>query len=138
AAAASEALHREAHLEQTKIDLWTLFDGRGFPRTLVSACLRMWGAKAAQRVRQNPFSLLVDGLPGCGFKRTDRLYLDLGYDPTALKRQLLAGWDAIRNDSDGSTWASQGIAVRSVRQAAPSCPKPEEAIVLGLRSGWLA
>jgi exodeoxyribonuclease V alpha subunit len=135
---ASIALQREAGLERTKIDLWSLFDGRGFPRTLLRACIMRWGAKAAEVVRRNPYRLLVESMPGCGFKRTDKLYLDLGYDPLALKRQMLAAWHALHEAREGNTWMSRGIAVRAVREVAAAAPRPDQAITFGLRAGWLA
>jgi RecD/TraA family predicted helicase len=135
---ASDALRREAGLERTRIDLWGLFDGRGFPRTLQRLCILQWGAKAAEAVRRNPFRLLVEQFPGCGFKRCDRLYLDLGYDPLALKRQTLAAWNALYEDREGNTWMSRGVAARAVREVASAAPRPDEAIALGIRAGWLA
>ena len=104
ATAASEQLERLAAYEGTTIDLHSLFHGRGLGSTCISACLDAWGIAAAEKVRRNPFSLLIRKMPRAGFATTDRLYLDLGGRPDALKRQALAGWHALREGSDGSTW----------------------------------
>jgi exodeoxyribonuclease V alpha subunit len=136
---ASEALAAAAALERTKIDLFTLFAGHGFPGRLIQACIDEWGARAAATVRRDPFTLLVNELPGCGFKRTDRLYIDLGFPPDRLKRQTLCCWHALREDTAGHTWLRKGAAVEAVeRLCAGKGVNPERAIELGLRSGWLA
>jgi exodeoxyribonuclease V alpha subunit len=74
---------REAHEE-----LWKLLraGGGGFYGATVKQLLRMWGRSAPDRVRRDPFRLLVKKLPGCGFLRCDRLYLALEHPPDALKR----------------------------------------------------
>jgi exodeoxyribonuclease V alpha subunit len=136
---ASEALAAAAALERTKIDLFTLFAGRGFPGRLIQACIDEWGARAAATVRRDPFTLLTGGLPGCGFTRCDRLYLDLGARPDRLKRQTLCAWNALREDDRGNTWVRKGAAVEAIqRRCAGAAIDPDRAITLGLRSGWLA
>jgi exodeoxyribonuclease V alpha subunit len=139
ALAAAADLQRVADLQRTKIDLFGLFDRRGFPRTLIEACIRMWGARAADMVRKNPWLLLTRELPGCGFKRVDRLYLDLGGNRSRLKRQMLAAWHALREDTVGHTWVKRGAVVQAVRGAVPEgCARPDDAIALGLRARRLA
>src|SRR5262249_12119937 len=105
---ASEALAGAAALERTKIDLVGPFAGRGFPGKLIQACIDEWGARAAESIRRDPFTLLTKDMPGCGFKRCDRLYIDLGGRPDRLKRQMLCAWNALREDGTGDTWIRKG------------------------------
>jgi exodeoxyribonuclease V alpha subunit len=136
---AARDLVANAAMEATKLDLYALFDGRGFPRRLIRDVIARWGVRAAQKVKASPFRLLVEDFSGCGFKRCDKLYLDLGHDPHALKRQMLAAWNALHEDTDGSTWLSRGVAVRAIRGCVGDThARPDDAIALGVRSRWLA
>lgn len=136
---ASEALAKVDSLEKTKIDLFTLFAGRGFPGSLVNAAIHKWGARAAERIRRNPFALMVAELPGCGFKRTDKLYLDLKFPAHALKRQMLCCWNALRSDSDGNTWQPISTVVEAIERAIPNgLAQPAQACRLGKRAGWIS
>ncbi|HZT79597.1 MAG TPA: AAA family ATPase [Gemmataceae bacterium] len=136
---ASDALQKAARLEKTKIDLFALFAGRGFPGKLIRACIDLWGARAAEQVKANPFSLLLNELPGAGFQRCDRLYLDLGGRRDRLKRQTLCAWNALRQDTAGNTWLRKGAVIEAINKhcAGPKV-NPEAAIALGVRGGWLA
>ncbi len=123
---------REAHL-----GLFGLFRGIGFPGKAVKTALRLWRAGAADRVRRDPFALLVAGVPGCGFARCDRLYSTLGLNPARLKRQALASWHAIRQ-RDGDTWHGLADAVSAVQAAIGGAdPRPRRAVALMVRAGWL-
>jgi exodeoxyribonuclease V alpha subunit len=134
---AAEKLEENRQNESTKIALFALFAGRGFPSDdLIPACIARWSHHAPERIRRNPFALLVAGLPGCGFKRCDRLWLDLGRPLASLKRQMLCAWDAIRADGTGHTWRPMGDALRAVRDNVAGVARPERAVRLGLRAGW--
>jgi exodeoxyribonuclease V alpha subunit len=125
---------RNAHLE-----LFRLFrsGGGGFPRKLIRTCLHKWGQRAPERIRRDPFTLLVNELPGCGFLRCDRLYLSLGHRPDRLKRQALAVWYELRQH-DGDTWVPLGKAFDSVRnRIGGTTARPQRAVALGYRAGWL-
>jgi hypothetical protein len=137
AAAALEAL---AGLEATRIDLWSLFDGRGFPRSLIQACITRWGSRAPERIRRDPFVLMVAGLPGCGFLRTDAFYLALGHNPARLKRQALCCWHALREfgDRGGDTWFPVERVSQDLRRKLGDAARPVDAVRLGLRARWLA
>ena len=137
---ASETLLGLVAVESTRIDLLTLFTGRGFPvsRT-IEACLRRWQVRAPAIIRRNPFALLVAGIPGAGFHRCDQLYLDMQRPPCALKRQMLAIWYVLDSDTSGHTWRTIDVARRSIeRHIGDKDIQPERALELGLRSGWLA
>lgn len=130
---AARELARFVGLEKTRVDLFGLFSGRGFSRKLPDLAISKWGAAAPERIRRDPYCLLMGGLPGCGFKRCDKLYLALGLRPNALKRQALAGWSAIRDDRSGSTWVPAQTVVSAVRDAVPGAADPVRAVKLGIR-----
>jgi hypothetical protein len=83
AAAAAEDLAKFARFEHTKVELFGLFAGQGFHGRLIDRCIAEWGVGAAAEVRANPFELTIRKLPSAGFKRCDKLYLDLKHDPAA-------------------------------------------------------
>lgn len=137
--AAARALQALAALEETKIELTNLFAGRGFPGLLVDACCEKWGILAPRRVRRDPFTLLVNKLPGCGFLRCDRLYMDLGHNPGKLKRQMICLWHALNSDTSGNTWIPESQAIAALEAAVSGAKlKPEKALALGVRARWLA
>jgi hypothetical protein len=130
---AARDLARFTGLEQTRIDLFGLFAGRGFPGKLVEHALSRWGARAPQIIRTDPFRMLTARLPGCGWRRCDKLYLDSGGRREALKRQALAGWNALREDRTGSTWLPASVVVQAIQDAVPGSADPVKAIKLGIR-----
>jgi exodeoxyribonuclease V alpha subunit len=132
---AARDLARFAGLEGTRVDLFGLFSGRGFPRKLVEHAISKWGANAPEIIKADPFHLLTGRLPGCGFRRVDKLYCDLGKRRNALKRQALAGWNALREDRTGSTWLPAQLVVSAIEQAVPGTDDPVKAIKLGIRGG---
>jgi hypothetical protein len=136
---ASAVLRRIAELEDTKIELTNLFNGRGFPGSLVEECIDKWRILAPARIRRDPFCLLVEGFSGCGFARCDRLYVDLGLPPERLKRQMICLWHVLHEDSSGHTWIPADVAVNRLGQLVSGAAlKTKKAILLGCRSGWLA
>ena len=143
---AAEDLERYKHLETTRVALFDLFSGRGFPGSLIDACITKWGVAGPAIIRRNPFALLVNKLPGCGFRRVDKLYIDLGYPADSIKRQALAGWDAIRNDRSGSTWLPAEQCIDTILELIPRRPgksgadaksEATRAMVLLRRAGWV-
>lgn len=95
-------LREQQQLEGCSLDLIDLLAGRGFPKSTSRLAVRRWGNRAAQIIRRNPYRLME--FRGCGFKKTDALYLDLGLPPARLKRQALSAWYAIARDTEGNTW----------------------------------
>lgn len=138
AAEAARDLTNSAALEKTKIDLFSLFVGRGFPGKLLSACIERWGARASLVIRRNPFILLTEDLPGAGFRRCDRLFLDLGGNRSKLKRQMLSAWNYMREDNDGHTWFPAMTLERKIIDKCGMAAAPWDAMVLGKRGGWMA
>lgn len=131
---AAVELERVAAVEQTRIDLFNLFAGRGFTSKLIGACIARWGVAAPEKIRRNPFVLLSNKMPGCGFKRIDKLYLDLGGNPAAFKRQAHAAANIIREDRSGSTWLDAKTVCIGVVELIPSA-EPIRALTILKRAG---
>lgn len=139
AQAAGRALAEIVELEDTKIELTNLFSGRGFPGSLIDTVIKRWGILAPKRIARDPFTLLVNDLPGCGFSRCDRLYLDLGLNPARLKRQAICAWHVLHSDSSGHTWfpydkVSQGL----LQLIGGAKVETKRAMKLAIRAGWLS
>jgi len=98
----AESLESDHATEAIKLDLTGLVTGRGFPRTIINTVIQEWGNKAATIVRRDPYRLLKFG--GCGFKKCDSMYLDLGHNPARLKRQALCAWYSLAQNTEGHTW----------------------------------
>ena len=92
----------DAAMEATTLEVLDLLTGRGFPRGLVREAVKEWGARAAQTIRRDPYKLMR--FRGCGFKRTDAMWLELKLPAARLKRQAMCAWHSIASDSDGHTW----------------------------------
>ena len=134
---ASHVLKLNAALEETRIDLMDLFVGRGFPSRLANEVINKWGVHAPGRIRRDPFSLLVEGFKGCGFARCDRLYTDLGLPLDSLKRQMICLWNAMQEQNNGHTWHPLWSITSQMKRLVSGNVRPEKAIELGTRSGWL-
>lgn len=139
--AASEALKLHAATEDTRIELATLFDGRGFPAKLVDHCIAKWGVHAPRIIRHDPFKLLINRMPGCGFDRCDKLYMDLGLPPDRMKRQFACIWRKLQEDSSGHTWHPIRLAAEAVKEKISGCTEEnlnwKKALLLGQRAGWI-
>ena len=133
---AAAFLRQEQALESVTIDLMDLLDGRGFPRATGKRCVGEWGNQAAELIRRNPYLLMR--FRGCGFLRTDQLYLDLGGRPESLKRQALAGWYSIARDTEGHTWHQPSAVVAGIAERiAGAETRPVRATKLAIRGRML-
>jgi hypothetical protein len=133
----ANSLNEDHATEQIKLDLTGLLNGRGFPKSLINTLIQTWGNKAASMVRRDPFKLLR--FAGCGFKKCDAMYLDLGLNPSRLKRQALCAWYAIDRDTDGHTWYGWKVIDAFLRaNIAGAEVKVERAIELATRGELLA
>lgn len=138
AAEASETLRGMQATQATRIDLMGLLDGKGFPKKIVSALIKKFGASAAQDVREDPY-LLLRHFKGAGFLRTDKLYLDLKHDPASLPRQMYCVWHHLRSSTAGHTWHAIEAAVQALRDSVSGAKlQPTKAIELGVREDRLA
>lgn len=137
AAAASSALLEESALESVSIDLIDLLGGRGFPRDTPKKTVQEWGNRAAELVKRNPYLLMR--FRGVGYVRTDRMYLDMGGNPSALKRQALAAWHSIASDTEGNTWHAPITAEIGIRSRVGGTKlNPAGAMKLCKRAGILS
>jgi exodeoxyribonuclease V alpha subunit len=98
----AEMLKEEKDTANAKQELFTLFQRRGFNSKTVERCIKKWGKNAPAIIRQNPFVLME--LPSCGFRRCDKLYHELGHDPTGMKRQVACLAWVLAQDRTGNTW----------------------------------
>jgi exodeoxyribonuclease V alpha subunit len=102
---AAAYFQQHADLEKTTAELLDLFANRGMPRQTIERAIGHWGAKAAERIRQDPYVLMDKSLfQRIGFAIADRLYLELGHDPAAAARLGWCAWNALHRDTDGHTW----------------------------------
>lgn len=138
---ASEALNTDGQNEDLRLELVQLLDGRGFSKSLIEIVIKKWGLSAPDRIRRDPFTLLVNRFPSCGFARCDRLYTDLGLPPERLKRQFACIWNALKSDGEGHTWHRADIAAKAVAEGVSGLPEGtlnwKRAATLGVRAGWL-
>jgi exodeoxyribonuclease V alpha subunit len=132
---AAFCLRRDEKFQRVKIDLFALLGGRGFGSRTMRACIARWGNSAAARIARNPWLLLLHEIPGAGWIRVDKLYLDRGGDRGALKRQTIAGWYAVREADNGSTWLRHAVFRNGVLKAVGSqAARHDDAIELAFRS----
>jgi exodeoxyribonuclease V alpha subunit len=131
---AAESLTRDMRFQDTKIQLHALFAGRGFQGKLIGECLDRWGPKAADVIRKNPFRLL--DMTSAGFKRCDKLYLDCGLPPDAMKRQAICAANLVRTARDGHTWFDAHEIASRLKDLIPGAD-PVRAFKLGLRAKLL-
>ena len=137
AVAASGVLKEEVALEGVHIDLIDLLGGRGFPRDVAKKAVQEWGNRAAVLIKRNPYLLMR--FRGCGYLRTDQLYLDQGGRPAALKRQALAAWYAIARDTEGHTWYRPEQCEAGLRARVSGAEvQPQPAMILAKRAGMLS
>ncbi|XZE20885.1 helix-hairpin-helix domain-containing protein [Pirellulaceae bacterium SH449] len=88
--------------ENVQIEIDKLLTGNGFPRTLTRRVIREWGNKASETIAADPYVLMQ--FKGVGFRLCDKLYMSLGLDPKAIRRQALSLWYSIAADMNGHCW----------------------------------
>jgi exodeoxyribonuclease V alpha subunit len=139
AAVEASAALKECHaLERTTIELHGLFAGRGFGGACTNKALKLWGVRAPRIIERNPFILLSRKLPGAGFKRCDKMWLDIGKRRDALKRQFFCAWNYLRTAGDGHTWfRAEDVCQVIVDAIAGPAADPIKALRLGKRAGWV-
>lgn len=136
--ATKAAVHLEelAALEDTSIEMIELLAGRGFPKKTAMDAVRIWGNEAAERIRRDPYCLMR--FRGCGFLRTDAMYLDLGLPAHKMKRQVLSMWHTLASDSDGHTWFPLATAISGLKAKISGVDvEPDKALAIGMRAGAL-
>ena len=134
---ASKWLKQRQALEDCSIYLLDLLDRRGFPKVTARAAPGLWGNKAAELLRRNPY--LIMKFRGCGFARADAMYLDLGGDPNRMRRQAYSAWYAVASDRDGHTWLPVEKAEAGVRSRISGTEvKVEAAVILAVKRNILS
>lgn len=133
---ASRALTKESGCEATKVELVGLLDKRGFPAKTAALALKKWGVRAADILKASAYRLMTAAFPGASWARCDRMYLELGGRPSALKRQALLAWSTVRDDRTGSTWSQAETAVDKVKSLVGGAD-PIRALKLAIRARWL-
>jgi len=123
--------------EATRMQLVQLFEGRGFSQQLIEEAIKDFGVCAADRIKRDPFTMLVRRYPSAGFSRCDQLYMDLGLPQHRLKRQTICLWHQIQQAS-GSIWIRADEASVELSRLISSHVNPSKAIELGLRAKWLS
>jgi len=134
---ASEFLKKSEKTERSRIDLFSLLKGKGFPKKVIDKALDEYGAEAATIIARNPYCLMR--FKGCGFLKTDKMYLDLGLNPSKMKRQALCAWHAISRQSGGDTWFRFFEVQNNIRKNISSVTVDvERAMQLAVRSKMLS
>jgi len=131
--AVANLLNEKQGLEDCTIEVTSLLDGRGFPKSTPGTAIRVWGNRAAEIIKRDPYQLMH--FRGCGFKRCDSLYLELGLNPTRLRRQAFCAWYAIASNTEGHTWFPAQVAADGVRMMVGGAEEvnPKRAIQLATR-----
>lgn len=133
---AAAYLHKEKSLEDCTIATIDLLEGRGFPKSVAKKAISEFGNRAADIIRQNPYLLMR--FRGCGFKRADALYLDLGLPPAKLKRQALCAWHHLARNTEGHTWHYQQVVDVGLKQSIGGAEvRVGKAVQLATRAGLL-
>lgn len=102
---AAGVLAKNAKNEELRAELIGLLVGRGFHlRHLLPAVIERWGWQAPQIIRDDPFRMLTCRIPSAGFKRCDRLYLDLGHPLNRPSRARYAILHEFQTKHKGNTW----------------------------------
>lgn len=128
---ASHALNENKARERTRIALYDLLKGKGFHGKIQDQLIDLYGAKAPAVIRKDPFKMR--GMAGAGFKRCDKLWIELGKSPRRLRRQMYAAIEAIRQDRAGHTWLTAQRAMECCQEALGFDARPTQALKMGLR-----
>lgn len=124
-------------VQQTKIELMELFDKTGLYAIGINLAIKLWGVRAPEKIKNDPFSLLWHRFPGAGFSRVDKLYQSLGHPSDRCKRQVYCAVDTVDKDDSGSTWIPFGEIERRINDLVTGNVKPEKACKIAVRCGLL-
>ena len=137
AEAVAKILIEIERFEETRMRLVQLFQGRGFSQDCIENCINDFGVLAYERIKRDPFTMLVRRYASVGFLRCDQLYRDLGLPEWKLKRQTICLWHQIQ-EASGSVWIGAKEAAEELSRLVSSKTNPRKAIQLGVRAKWLS
>jgi hypothetical protein len=100
-------------------------------------CIDRFGVKAAERIRNNPWCILDAKIPGAGFLRVDRLYIDLGFPADSIDRQKFAMWHYLRSSMDGHTWFTKKELLEYLNSKITGGVRYEECVTSAKESGMI-
>jgi len=137
ARAASSYLRDWQRIERAKLDCLSLLHGRGLPKKTIEKIIEDYGSAAAETIKSRPYLLMR--YRGIGFLKADKIYLELGGNANAIKRQTLCAWHALVSNSEGDTWFHANICRDALSQNISGAELDlQRAIGWGLRAGALA
>ena len=110
------AAYFKAHKDREIVtrDLEELLAGGGFPKKLIDKLIEKWGAKAAEKIRANPYRLMR--FRNVGYGKADKLYLQLGGQPDTPERLGWCAWNALHKERDGSTWKPLAFGLQAIQK----------------------
>ena len=114
AAEAANWFRAHKALEDTTTALLELLAGIGAPKKLIDKLIERFGANAAEVIREEPYKLIY--FRGVGFLKADKLYLQLGKDPSNPERLGWCAWHTLHKDSEGHTWMPLGAAYKAIEK----------------------
>jgi hypothetical protein len=138
AKAAADSLIAIEGIQETKIELMELLDGSGLHSACVDLLIKKHGAKAAVKVKKDPFCLLWPvRMPGAGFSRVDTLYQKLGHPLDKMRRQMHCAVYAVDEDATGSTWVGFAAIESMINDKVTGNINPAKACRMAVRCGLL-
>lgn len=127
----SEQLKELQSLEDTNIELIDLLDGKYIPKSVAREAVKLFGNKAAELFRRNPYLLMR--FRGVGFDKADNLYCELGLPPDRLKRQVYCFRRAL--DKSDDTWVHETAAKSILNDRfGQNQARLDDALALGTRA----
>ena len=130
---ASRKLIEVEEFEAVAVQLADLFKGRGFQQKVTELLIKKYGVAACEKVKRDPFTMLVQKMPSAGFARCDQLYPALGLPKDRMKRQVICIQYLLRQ-ADGSTWLSLDQVREELNRMISSDVNPVRAIKIGVRA----
>lgn len=125
----AETLRSQAATEDAILQVDELLIGWKFPKMTGRRAIKKWGNKAAEVIRDNPYSLME--FAGIGFGLTDNLWVQIGKPPGDIKRQAVCVWNHLATDRNGHTWFPVQTVISSLNKIVGVQADPRAAIMAG-------
>lgn len=130
----SDVLEQHSRFESTIVELYELLAGLGIRANAIELMIQELGVEATTKIKENPFVML--GFPSCGFKRCDKLWVQLGHPLDHPIRQALFLSHWIDSNSDGHTWYDWQIAKGALKTEIPES-NPQQALDYAINELYL-